>query len=110
MNSTQRQRTGLSLMELLASVTIVAVIAAACVARFAAPNDNAKAAACDVNIGDIELQVQLWRRATGSYPAVNLGTIGANADYFPEGLPTCPVDGNPYTIDAATGRVVGHTH
>jgi hypothetical protein len=51
----------------------------------------------------------LWRRANGTWPAADLSAIGADANYFPEGLPTCPVDGAVYTIDT-NGAVVGHTH
>ena len=29
-------------------------------------------------------------------------------DYFPEGIPACPVSGNPYILNPATQRVSGH--
>ena len=34
--------------------------------------------------GEIELQVKLWRRNNGTYPAANLSNIGANTTYFPQ--------------------------
>ena len=73
-------------------------------------NDAAKVAACHVYKGDIEIQVELWNHNTGSWPAANLASIGADINYFPEGLPTCPVDGTTYTIDTSTGLVIGHNH
>jgi len=110
MNITKRLRRGFSLMELLAAVVILAVLAAYIVPRAVSPNDDAKQNACDTNQGEIELQVQLWRRNVGSYPAANLSDIGANTAYFPQGLPVCPVDGTAYTISTTTGLVSGHTH
>ena len=38
------------------------------------------------------------------------GDIGTVDDYFPDGLPTCPVDGTSYTLDATTHFLVGHDH
>ena len=101
---------GFSLLELLAVVTILGVLAAVAISRMAGSNDTADVATCHVYKGDIEVQAELWNHNTGSWPAANLGTIGADVNYFPEGLPTCPVDGTTYTIDPSTGRVVGHTH
>jgi prepilin-type N-terminal cleavage/methylation domain-containing protein len=99
-----------SLMELMAVLAIVAFLAAVIVPRAIAPNDTAKKNACYTYKREIELQAKLWRRNNGSYPTSNLSTIGADAGYFPSGLPTCPVDGSAYTIDTTTGLVTGHTH
>jgi hypothetical protein len=37
-----------------------------------------------------------------------LSDIGADPDYFPDGLPTCPSTGAAYRLDPVTHRVVGH--
>ena len=97
-------------MELMAVVAILGVLAALIVPRVVGHHDNAKRAACYANQGDIELQVKLWRRNNGSYPAANLSNIGADTAYFPSGLPVCPVDGTAYTINTTSGLVTGHTH
>ena len=97
-------------MELMAAVTILAVVAAYIVVRVGGYHVTAKKNACYANKGEIELQVKLWRRNNGSYPLANLSDIGANTSYFPQGLPTCPVDGSAYTINTITGLVTGHTH
>lgn len=94
----------------MAVVAILGVIAALIVPRVMGHHNDAKEAACFTNQGEIELQVKLWKRTNGSYPTANLSNIGGNATYFPEGLPTCPVDGTSYTIDTTSGLVVGHTH
>lgn len=97
-------------MELMAAVAIIAVLAVLIIPRATTPITVGGAASCHANKAEIELQAQLWKRENGSWPAANLAAIGADLDYFPEGLPTCPVDGAAYTIDASTGLVVGHSH
>ena len=103
-------RRGFSLTELMAVLGILGVLAVLIVPRVVGHHDTSKRAACDTNQGEIELQVKLWRRNQGAYPAANLSNIGADTAYFPSGLPLCPVDGSAYTIDTTSGLVIGHTH
>jgi len=105
-----RIRAGLSLLELMASVTIIGVVAYVIVPRLGDSGSIAKREACRVNCEIINVQAALWKRATGGWPTSNLGTIGSDSAYFPEGLPICPVDGTSYTIDTTNGEVIGHTH
>jgi general secretion pathway protein G len=107
---TSASRHGLSFVELLAVLAVIAVLVTLILPRVAGESGAAKSAACQTYQGDIEIQCELWKHNTGSWPAANLSDIGADLDYFPEGLPTCPVDGTAYTIDAATGRIIGHNH
>jgi prepilin-type N-terminal cleavage/methylation domain-containing protein len=103
------RRFAFSLLELMAVIAILAIIAKICLPRVTGGRDSSNKAACATNKGNIEVQCELWRHNTGAWPATNLSNVGADVNYFPAGLPTCPVDGTSYTIDA-TGRVVGHTH
>jgi general secretion pathway protein G len=105
-----RSKPGLSLTELTAVLAILGVLALLIVPRVLGHHAAAKKAACEANQGDIEMQVKLFRRNTGSYPAANLSNISGNTAYFPGGLPVCPVDGSAYTINTTTGLVTGHTH
>jgi len=103
-------RNGFSLVELMAAAVILAIVAAYIIPRVGDYVATANKNACSTNRGDIELQVKLWHRNHGSYPLANLSDVGADPTYFPQGLPTCPVDGTSYTIDTTTGLVVGHSH
>jgi len=103
-------RLGFSLMELMAALAIIALLAMLVVPRTSIHRAAGDASACHAHQGEIELQCQLWHRIQGEYPKDDLGNIGVDINYFPQGLPTCPVDGTSYTIDHSTGRVVGHTH
>jgi prepilin-type N-terminal cleavage/methylation domain-containing protein len=99
-----------SLTELMVVMAILGVLAVLIVPRVSNHRVTSNRAACHANQGDIELQVKLWKRNNSTNPAANLSDIGANATYFPSGLPVCPVDGMAYTINTTTGLVTGHTH
>lgn len=110
----QRRKTrllnGFSLLELMAAVSILGVLATLALTTISGVMDDGHQAACSINQAEIEIQCQRWHRATGSYPGADLSSIESDLAYFPEGLPTCPADGTTYTIDNATGLVVGHNH
>jgi general secretion pathway protein G len=109
MRANNKVRSAFSLTELMATLAIIGVAATVIVVRSTAGASSSKVAACQSCKGDIEVQAELWRHNTGSWPATNLANIGGDLNYFPAGLPTCPVDGSTYAIDSA-GRVVGHNH
>ncbi|HOX29422.1 MAG TPA: hypothetical protein PLQ76_09750 [bacterium] len=70
-----------------------------------------KKAACKQNVQIIETMVELWAvKHDGQYPAIDLSDIGRDRDYFPRGIPPCPVDGTPYKLDPVSHRIMGHEH
>jgi type II secretory pathway pseudopilin PulG len=99
-------------MELLAVVTILGIIAAIIVPRVTASAATAKQKTCVYNCGHIHSAIERYRVATGNWPSANLSEIATDLNYFPDGIPTCPVSGAAYTI-VVTGdkyRVDGHTN
>lgn len=106
----RRQRSGFSMLELLAVIAIMGIIAIIALPRIGNQSQTTKATACDVQRGNIDVQTQLWFRNRGTWPARDLSDIGSNSDYFPDGLPTCPVDGAEYRFDRSTEQVVAHDH
>jgi len=99
------KRAGFSLMELLAVVTILGIIAAIIVPRVAVSSDTAKTKVNSHNKATINAAVERWYIEKGAWPANNLSDIGVDANYFPEGLPTNPTNNSPYTLNATTHRV-----
>jgi len=99
-----------SLLEILTVVSLMGIVAAIVMPRLSSHSKDARINACHLYRGNIEVQAELWLRNRGNWPASNLNNIGATSRYFPDGLPSCPVDDSRYKIDHSTGRVVGHDH
>jgi prepilin-type N-terminal cleavage/methylation domain-containing protein len=100
------KRAGFSLMELLAVVTILGIIAAIIVPRVTVSSDTAKAKVDAHNKATINAAVERWYIEQGAWPANDLSDIGADADYFPDGIPTNPITGAAYALDGTTHRVL----
>jgi prepilin-type N-terminal cleavage/methylation domain-containing protein len=100
-----RSRRGFSLMELLAVVTILGIIAAIIVPRVTVSSDTAKAKVNAHSKATINAAVERWYMEQGAWPANDLSDIGADANYFPDGIPTNPIDGSAYSLNPATHRV-----
>lgn len=103
-------RGAFSLIEMLAVSTLIGIVALVVLARFSNTGFEARRSACYTHKGDIEVEVQRWFRDKGSWPSATLSDIGADVNYFPEGLPICPVDGTGYVLDPTTHFVAGHVH
>ena len=114
-DQTVSRRSAFSLLELLASITIIGLLAAMIMPRIFVNQIVTNKNACDVNKGHIEVQVQRWKRQHGSWPADDLSDMlpsssPAQYEYFPDGTLICPIDGSPYTLDPSTHEVTGHNH
>ncbi len=100
-----RNHRGFSLMELLAVVTILGIIAAIIVPRVVVSSDTAKAKVMAHHKATINSAVERWYVEKGVWPALDLSDIGADINYFPDGIPANPVDGSAYTVNATTHHV-----
>lgn len=101
-------RRGFSLLELLAVVAILGIVAALIVPRVTQSSDTAKEKCCLHNCAEINITTEQYYIHNGVWPADNLSNIGTDVNYFPDGLPKCPVSGQSYRLNPATHRVVGH--
>ena len=99
------KRCAFSLMELLAVVTILGIIAAIIVPRVAVSSDSAKAKVNSHNRATINAAVERWYIEKGAWPANTLSDIGADVNYFPDGVPVNPTNNAVYTLNATTHRV-----
>ena len=98
--SVAKKRRGFSLLELLAVVTILGIIAVVVIPRITMSAATARTNADLQNRAEINSAVERWYFTNGSWPAADLSDIAADPDYFPEGLPTNPVSGAAYTLGA----------
>ncbi|TWT89916.1 Type II secretion system protein G precursor [Pseudobythopirellula maris] len=110
MSPSHTSRGAFSLLELMAVVVVLGVLAAIIVPRVSIHVDNSQATVCHVNKRLVESQAHLWWFHNDEFPLSDLSDIEVDPDYFPEGIPTCPIDGTSYTIDTNTGLVNGHNH
>lgn len=104
-NRKSNKKSGFSLLELLAVVTILGIIAAIIVPRVTVSSDTAKQRVRDHHKATINAAVERYYVNTGSWPANDLSDIGADVNYFPDGIPTNPVDSTAYSLNATTHRV-----
>ncbi|NQT37593.1 MAG: type II secretion system protein [Planctomycetes bacterium] len=100
------RRSAFSLLELLAVVVILGIIAMVVIPRINFSAATAKENSCFQNKAELNSAVERYYFDNGSLPA--LGDLNDPA-YFPDGLPNCPETGAAYTLDGVTGRVTGHT-
>ena len=106
-----RRRGGVTLLEMLAVVLIIGIAALVILPRVLDQSQDAKRNTCHANRENVNVQSQLWFRNQGGWPSSPLAdSIGADVQYFPDGMPTCPVDGTTYELDATTHQVTGHDH
>ncbi|MCE9529151.1 MAG: type II secretion system GspH family protein [Planctomycetales bacterium] len=98
-------RRGFSLLELLAVVTILGIIAVVVVPRISVSSNLAKQKADAQNKAAIDLAVERWYFENGTWPADDLSDIGADQVYFPSGLPNNPTNGASYSLNPTTHRV-----
>jgi hypothetical protein len=70
-----------------------------------------KKTVCRRNVQIINTMIEFWNvKHEGLWPRNDLSDIGKDKDYFPRGVPVCPVDGSPYRLDSLSHRVIGHEH
>ena len=105
LQTVRRTRKGFSLLELLAVVTILGVLAAVVIPRISTSKDTAQREVNNQNIAEINSAVERWYFEKGTWPSDDLSDIAKDSSYFPEGVPTNPVSNGAYKLDSTSHRV-----
>lgn len=106
--SWSRRPRGFSLLELLAVVTIMGILAVLIIPRIGASSQDAKRKMCWQYQGDINTAIERYHFDRGIW-ITNLTWL-EGLEYYPEEIPVCPVDNTVYVVDPATNRISGHNH
>jgi prepilin-type N-terminal cleavage/methylation domain-containing protein len=99
----KKNRKGVTLVELLIVVLILAALSAIAIPRISQSAENARQNACATNIDIMNSTIELYNAEEGAYPD-DLTDVTVNTDYFPDGAPTCPLEGS-YTMNGTSHRV-----
>ena len=103
-----RKKKGFTLVELLVVVLILGALAAIAIPRISTSASTAKINACKANVDIINSQTEMYYANNDAWPA-SAAALMADANSFPDGAFTCPVDSSAYTL-GANNRVSGHSH
>jgi len=103
---------GFTIIEVMLIVILISILAAIVIPRFAISSKKAKVQSCEMNRNIVNTMVETYFLTEASWPGSELDDIKTNNNYFPDGIPTCPVDQTSYVLDpdGATSkhRVSGH--
>ena len=101
------QKRGFTLIEILFVIVVIGILAAIVIPRLTNTATQAKENACDSNKANINTQIERYYFNTGTWPSTDLSEMipTTTYDYFPDGLPTCPVVTGAYQMDGTTHRV-----
>ena len=100
---------GFTLVELLVVVLILGALAAIAIPRISQSAETAKINACKTNVDLINSQIELYYANSGDWPK-NLNDLAKNSEYFPDGLPDCPLSTEYKYDNKKTHRVAEHSH
>ena len=98
-----RRTSGLTLLELLAVVTIIGVLAALVMPRITTSTSAAKQSGATQFRADLNAALERYMFDTNAPPA-DLDTLYTTG-YYSEPIPLNPVTKLPFELDDATGRV-----
>ena len=101
----KRAKRGFSLVELLAVVLVLAVLAAVAVPLYISQRKSAAARSCKANIAAIAAAESAWALREGEYTATIDDLVGAQEGLAKE--PKCPLAAKAYslTLDATSGNL-----
>ena len=100
---------GFTLIEVILIVVLISILAAIVIPRFTVGSKRAKVQSCEMNRSIINTSVEVYYFTEGTWPRDSLSDIKTNWNYFPDGIPTCPVDLTSYVLTPSPyHRISGH--
>lgn len=104
-----KKQSGFTLIEVMLVVILISILAAIVIPRFSVSSKRAKVQSCEMNRAILNKSVEMYFFVEGTWPTDDLEDIKSNVNYFPDGIPTCPVDLSSYVLLASPlKRVSGH--
>jgi len=104
-----KKESGFTLLEVMLVVILISILAAIVIPRFTSGTKRAKVQSCEMNRAIINTQVEVYYFTEGTWPVDSLSDIKTNYNYFPDGIPTCPVDETSYVLRPSPyHRISGH--
>ena len=89
---------GFTAFEVLAVVMLISILAAIVIPRYSITSKRAKVQACEMNRSILNKEIESYVFLEGTWPVDSLDDIKTNYNYFPDGIPTCPVDLTSYEL------------
>ena len=100
---------GFTYIEVLMVVILLSILAAIVIPRFKISAKQSRVQSCEMNRAIINKEVELYYMEEATWPLDDMTDIKANDKYFPDGIPTCPVDQTSYLLKTMPKhRVSGH--
>jgi general secretion pathway protein G len=93
-----KNESGFSLVEVLLVIILVSILAAIAIPRFSIGSKQAKIQSCEMNRAIVNTSTEVYYFTEGTWPLDSLADIKTNMNYFPDGIPTCPVDQTSYAL------------
>jgi type II secretory pathway pseudopilin PulG len=79
-------------------VILISILAAIVIPRFVVSTKRAKVQSCEMNRSIINKQVEAYYFVEATWPEDSMADVKTNFNYFPDGIPTCPIDLTSYVL------------
>jgi prepilin-type N-terminal cleavage/methylation domain-containing protein len=99
-------RNAFSIIEMIVALVIMVILTTATIAYVRQPRARVSDQACQLGKSELQLRVDEYLRINGRLPSANLRELVTRSSP----LPVCPVNGQPYQLDQATGILRAHVH
>jgi general secretion pathway protein G len=104
-----KKHAGFTILEVIIIVVLISIIAGIVIPRISVSNQKARVQSCEMNRSIINKQVEIYYFVEATWPMDTLDDVKTNASYFPDGIPSCPVNSTSYTLATSPyHRVSGH--